>query len=134
MERWGFWLPFTCNGREAGWYFSLEPTACVGAAALVCPHMLGSRTVGIKSHAAKQIDENLVWEKTHLVIPPRVVIGIEASFDGGDLSLTRCSLQSQDANVVLGPSGCAELTRCSPWSLRFATAVPIVPVGLFALV
>lgn len=41
------------------------------------------------------------------------------------LSLTNCSIQSQDFNLVLGHFGCIELTWYSGWSLQFATTVPI---------
>lgn len=89
-------------------------------------------------HVAKQINENVSLsgkKKNNPCCPITcVIIGIEAPFDVGNLSLTRCNLQSQDVNVVLGPFGCLELTRCSLWSLQFATTVPIVSVGLFALV
>lgn len=98
----------------------------------------GLCTANIKSSCCKtnQWKRFLVWKKkTNPCCPITcVIIGIEAPFDVGNLSLTRCNLQSQDVNVVLGPFGCLELTRCSLWFLQFATTVPIVSVGLFALV
>lgn len=76
------------------------------------------------------MDENLLWEKNSFL---SCNICIEGLFEHWVFVFDKLHYSVSRLNSVLGHFSCTELSCSSVCSPQFATTVPVVSVGLFAL-